>query len=233
MCALCPNSEWPLHATGSQKSEEIMEESPSSGEPQISPSTITINNSGEGRKMVRKLNHNAGKRRHRRRLNSLCSSLRSLLPPADHETKKLSITATVSRVVKYIPELQEEVERLLQKKEQLLSRISRQAKQIHQEPSKRNGSVAVTANQPTKNELIIQICTCEEVKTPLSCILLNLEEDGRLQLQNAHSFEPSEGGIFHNLHFQVDSSYILEPEALREQLLSLYKNKEEILVPSS
>lgn len=40
--------------------------------------------------------------------------------------KKLSIPTTISRVLKYIPELQHQVERLTKKKEEILLRISRQ-----------------------------------------------------------------------------------------------------------
>ncbi|KAK4404775.1 Transcription factor ORG2 [Sesamum angolense] len=69
--------------------------------------------------MAKKLNHNASERDRRKRMNSLYSSLRLLLPPED-QTRKLSIPATVSRVVKYIPELQREVERLTEKKEKLM-----------------------------------------------------------------------------------------------------------------
>ncbi|CAL1352233.1 unnamed protein product [Linum trigynum] len=74
---------------------------------------------------MKKLNHNASERHRRKKINTLYSSLRSMLPPSDyHDTKKLSIPNTVSRVLKYIPELQQQVEALARKKEDLLSAIS-------------------------------------------------------------------------------------------------------------
>lgn len=118
--------------------------------------------------------------------------------------KKLSIPATVSGVVKYIPELQEQVEGLIQKKEELLSRISRQEQQTrHENPRQQlqaqSSSSAVAASWLNDREVMIQIST---YKSPLSEILLNLEEDG-FQLLNASSFESFGGRVFHNLHLQV------------------------------
>lgn len=117
--------------------------------------------------------------------------------------KTLSIPATVSGVVKYIPELQEQVEGLIQKKEELLSRISRQEQQTRQENPRQlpaqSSSSAVAASWLNDREVMIQIST---YKSPLSEILLNLEQDG-FQLLNASAFESFGGRVFHNLHLQV------------------------------
>uniref|UniRef100_A0A803QPJ0 BHLH domain-containing protein n=1 Tax=Cannabis sativa TaxID=3483 RepID=A0A803QPJ0_CANSA len=83
------------------------------------PSTTTIDSDPS---MVKKLNHNASERDRRKKINDLYSSLRALLPLSD-QTKKMSIPATVSRVLKYVPLLQEEVEGLVRKRDELLSRI--------------------------------------------------------------------------------------------------------------
>jgi len=118
--------------------------------------------------------------------------------------EKLSIPETVSGVVKYIPELQEQVEGLIQKKEELVSRISRQEQQTrHENPRQQlqaqRSSSAVAASWLNDREVMIQIST---YKSPLSEILLHLEEDG-LQLLNSSSFESFGGRVFHNLHLQV------------------------------
>lgn len=121
--------------------------------------------------------------------------------------KKLSIPATVARVVKYVPELQQQVEGLIQKKEELLSRISRQGEQFHQGNQRvqnpaRSSSSSVSANWLNDREVMIQISTYKVDRSPLDEILLNLEKDGFL-LQNASSFESSGGRVFYNLHLQV------------------------------
>ncbi|KAK1303275.1 hypothetical protein QJS10_CPB11g01573 [Acorus calamus] len=71
-----------------------------------------------------KLNHNAYERDRRRKLNSLFSSLQSLLPGID-EKNKMSVPTTISRILKYIPELQKHVEGLRRLKEEMVMKISR------------------------------------------------------------------------------------------------------------
>lgn len=122
--------------------------------------------------------------------------------------KKLSFPATVSRVVKFIPELRQQVEGLIQKKEELLSSISRLEEQIHLQEyqrhmSSRSSLSAVSTNWLNDSEVTIQISTYKVQKSPLAEILLSLEEDGFLLL-NASSFESfGSGRVFYNLHLQV------------------------------
>lgn len=109
-------------------------------------------------------------------------------------------------MLKYIPELQQQVERLIKKKEELLSKISRQGDIIHQE-KQRKGTLGsslsdVSTKRLSDREVVVQIATFKVHQSPLSEILLNLEEDGLLVL-NASSFESSGGRVFHNLHLQV------------------------------
>ncbi|CAN1174972.1 Transcription factor ORG2 [Linum perenne] len=83
-----------------------------------------VDGGGGGTTAVKKMNHNASERQRRKKINALYSSLRGLLPSSDHHpTKKLSIPTTVSKVVKYIPELQQQVETLTLRKKQLLSTL--------------------------------------------------------------------------------------------------------------
>ncbi|KAL6336981.1 hypothetical protein AAG906_036295 [Vitis piasezkii] len=177
--------------------------------------------------MVKKLNHNASERDRRKKINSLYSSLRSLLPAAD-QAKKLSIPSTVSRVLKYIPELQKQVERLIQKKEELLSKISRQGDIIHQEKQRKatlaSSLSAVSANRLSDREIVVQISTFKVHESPLSEVLLNLEEDGLLVI-NASSFESFGGRVFYNLHLQVEGTHRMECEVLSEKLLSLCEKR--------
>lgn len=124
--------------------------------------------------------------------------------------KKLSVPATVSRVLKYIPELQEQVEGLLQKKEELLSKLSRHGDLSHQEKQNKNTALtscsAVSASRLNDREVIIQMTTYKSHKLSLTEILVYLEENGLLLL-NASSFESFGGRVFHSLHFQVSFAY--------------------------
>ncbi|CAL2271776.1 unnamed protein product [Prunus armeniaca] len=197
--------------------------------PQVEPARSTPSTTVSGEyagvsTMVKKLNHNASERDRRQKINSLYSSLRSLLP-AD-QMKKLSIPNTISRVVKYIPELQKQVEGLIRKREELLVRISKQEDQeLHEEKKMKStaGSSlsAVSTYRLNDREVAIQISTFKTHNNLLSEILLNLEEEG-LQILNASSFESSGERVFYNLHLQVERSYRLEGENLSEKLMSFY-----------
>ncbi|KAH7557138.1 hypothetical protein JRO89_XS11G0057700 [Xanthoceras sorbifolium] len=243
MCALTPAAtplfhsfEWPLDNHNNYLITESFESfsniSPSQ-QPQIqldrSASFVTTNSSGDPT-MVKKLYHNAIERDRRKKINTSYSSLRSLLP-TDDQTKKLSIPATVSRALEYIPELQQQVESLIQKKKELLSIISstsRKADLTHQE-KQRKGLVgsslfSISANRLSDSEVVIQISTYKLHKNPLSEILLHLEDDGLL-LMDASSFQSSGGRVFYNLHLQVERTCRLECEVLSEKLLSLYEKK--------
>ncbi|KAJ7976621.1 Transcription factor ORG2 [Quillaja saponaria] len=162
--------------------------------------------------MTKKLNHNANERDRRKKINCLCSSLRSLLPSTDH-MKKLSIPATVSHVVKYIPELQQQVEGLMKKKEELLLRIcgrdegdilgiNKESQTQNAATNNYNSSCVSSASWISDNELVIHISSNKIHGTPLSEILPCFEKDGLLLL-NAFTFESFGGRIFYNLHFQV------------------------------
>ncbi|KAJ6700146.1 ACHAETE-SCUTE TRANSCRIPTION FACTOR-RELATED [Salix purpurea] len=109
--------------------------------------------------MVKKLHHNASERDRRKKINSLYSSLRSLLPASDH-MKKLSIPSTISRVLKYIPELQQQVEKQIQRKEELLSKLSGQGYLIHQENQRKDTMYSslpsVSASRLGDREVVVQ-----------------------------------------------------------------------------
>ncbi|KAM7505253.1 hypothetical protein LguiB_004157 [Lonicera macranthoides] len=215
-------------------SDSLFNDSPFSI-PQIALSESTnFGSPGGDATVVKKLNHNASERDRRKKINSLYSTLFSLLPASD-QTKKLSIPATVSRVVKYIPELQIEVEKLIQKKEELSSRISKQQENSILPQKRRrkcsftNGTSlsVVSASQISASEMVVQISTVKANKCLLCEALHKLEEDGLLLL-NGSSFESFGERVFHNLHFQVQGNNKIECEMLREKLLSMYEKREEI-----
>ncbi|CAA3029084.1 transcription factor ORG2-like isoform X1 [Olea europaea subsp. europaea] len=187
---------------------------------------------GGNLKMAKKLNHNASERDRRKRINSLYYTLRSLLPAAD-QMKKLSIPSTISRVLKYIPELQKEVERLVEKKENLAAKISRQENSIRYRKQRRTADhqssvLAVSASRLGDRDVLIQISTMKIKRGSFSEALLDLDQEGILVL-NASSFESFDGRVFYNLHLQVQGSQAIDVEMLKENLLSLYEKGEEIL----
>ncbi|MED6184704.1 hypothetical protein PIB30_050081 [Stylosanthes scabra] len=226
------NMEWPLHLE-----EEVS----------LNSQDFPLLHQQFSSSMAKKLNHNASERHRRKKINALYSSLRSLLPLSD-QTKKMSIPATISRVLKYIPELQQQVEELIKKKEELLLRISQQGgdinnnvaavkkkestvrKKVHPQNSACAFLVS-SISRVSQSEVSIQIISPYEMihKCPLSEILVCLENQYALQLLNASSFDTLGGRLFYNLHFQVEKIAALDSESVREKILSICEKHERIM----
>ncbi|GMI97440.1 basic helix-loop-helix 38, OBP3-RESPONSIVE GENE 3 [Hibiscus trionum] len=240
MCALAPfpTPNWPLLSPFGHEHNYIYEGTETIASfLQLPPQSPCFTEASFDPCVVKKLNHNASERDRRKKVNDLYSSLRSVLPVA-HQMKKLSFPATVSYAVKYIPELQEELGRLVQKKEELLLRISQQggikccSTDEEELRTSRNGRclssvAAVSVNRLSDSEVGVQISINRDKvqKTQLPEILHLLEQQGFLLL-SATSFESYGGMVFYNIHLQVEpeTTYRLtesDIEALREKLLAL------------
>ncbi|KAK8595913.1 hypothetical protein V6N12_064420 [Hibiscus sabdariffa] len=240
MCALAPfpTPNWPLLDPFGLELDHIYEGTETIGSfLQLPPQSPCFTEAGFDPCAVKKLNHNASERDRRKKVNGLYSSLRSVLPVA-HQMK-LSLPATVSYAVKYIPELQGQLRRLVQKKEEVLLRISQQGgtkccSSTDEEELRisRNGRcsscAAVSVNRLSSgSEVGIQITVNKDKveKTQLPEILHLLEQQGFLLLAAA-SFESYGGMVFYNIHLQVEPETTyqlteLEIEALRGKLLAL------------
>ncbi|XP_021741152.1 transcription factor bHLH101-like [Chenopodium quinoa] len=190
--------------------------------------------------MKRKINHNASERDRRKKINVLYSSLRDLLP-ANDQIRRLSIPATVARVLKYIPELQEEVKDLTHRKEELLSEISvlqgnNTRENIHEEKPKmdkikeKSTSFSVSMNNLSDKEMVIQISTLFE-RVSLSEVLILLEKNGNVII-DVSSFQSFGGRFFYNIHLWLEENYVVNYDKLNEELLSLFqKQKQKLSTP--
>ncbi|KAF8093056.1 hypothetical protein N665_0392s0026 [Sinapis alba] len=175
--------------------------------------------------VIKKLNHNANERNRRKETNSLFSSLRSCLPrPA--EPKKLSIPQTVSRSLQYIQELQEQVKKLVQKKEDLLEQVSGQ-RERHGKPQAKVVASYVSTVFATKlrdNEVMVQISSSKIHVCSIYNVLRGLEEDGFVLVDVSSSSSRGER-LFYTLHLQVldkIDNYKLFCEELSQSILYLY-----------
>lgn len=112
-------------------------------------------------------------------------------------------------MLKYIPELQQQVEGLIRRRDELLSRISKQESVMKEEKQVKStarisgsSSSAVSTSRLSDGEVSVQISTLKSTHNFISQILQSLEEDG-LEILNASSFESYGGRVFYNLHLQV------------------------------
>ncbi|KAJ9543966.1 hypothetical protein OSB04_023673 [Centaurea solstitialis] len=185
----------------------------------------------------KKLNHNASERDRRKRVNDLYIFLRSLLPVSTDQKKKISIPGTVSRALKYIPELQKEVESLIRKKEQLSSsssptnirnRIANDATIIQT-----SSTVVSSVSFIDEKEAVIQLISAtDRMKNNEIGLLsktleyLEQEEDG-LVLISATTFTClGEDRFLDTLHLQVQSDQKVDAEKLKEKLCSFYQQSQ-------
>lgn len=134
----------------------------------------------------------------------------------------MSIPTTVSRVVKYIPELQKELERLQKKKQELASRVNSWQKFCSSSPeiNKRRRVVGghphphshhhhhhhqsyLSASQVGERDIVIQICCKKGNKNLFADALSCLEQEGLILLDSS-TFQTSEDRVnFYTLHLQV------------------------------
>ncbi|CAO1943071.1 unnamed protein product [Urochloa humidicola] len=161
--------------------------------------TSSGDGSGGGSGSHRKLSHNAYERDRRKQLNELYSSLRSLLPDADH-TKKLSIPTTVSRVLKYIPELQKQVDNLEKRKKELTNANCKPG------VLKTTEIIApiVSATCLNDTEIMVQVSLRNNVAAttlPLSKCIKVLENEG-LHLISSSTYSTFDNKTFYSLHLE-------------------------------
>ncbi|XP_073277065.1 transcription factor ORG2-like isoform X1 [Primulina huaijiensis] len=192
---------------------------------------------GDTNKIFEKLNHNASERDRRKKMNTMYSTLRELLPSEDL-SRKLSIPATISRVLKYIPELQKEMGTLIQKKENLMSKKSKMVfqedstidfrRQRSRKPICDNSSSALSATRISDQEIVLQISMAKYEKGSFSNALWCLEKEGFLVL-SASCFQSSGGRVFYNAHVQQGQGcQIMDVSILKEKVWSFYDKGKEL-----
>ncbi|CAN6978087.1 unnamed protein product [Brassica rapa subsp. trilocularis] len=189
------------------------------------PVLSEVNGLNNNSVVIKKLNHNANERNRRQKANALFSSLRLCLPRS-YQSKKLSNPETVSRSVLYIPELQEEVKKLIQKKEDLLVRVSDQREHYVKPKPKVAASYfsTVFATNLVDNKVTVQISSSKIHNFSIYNVLNGLEEDGFVIVDVSSSSSQGEW-LFYTLHLQVDKidSYKLVCEDLSQRVLYLYE----------
>nr|GMC84290.1 nucleolar protein 10 [Ipomoea batatas] len=227
-----PSSFWPLEESirHEEFNTDVYRDDMTFLDPNGSCESLKFSESNGAAMEIKKLSHNASERDRRKRINALYSSLRSLLPSSD-QTKKLSIPATITRVLKYIPELQKHVERLQQRKEELGSRISRQESSSAEVNKRRRvetqssigASVSVT--RVGERQVLIHLCINNGSKVSFADAISWLEKEGMV-LTDSSSFQTLEHRVFCTFHLQMNGTPGMEVDELKEKLLSCFEKEE-------
>nr|FAA00382.1 TPA: bHLH transcription factor [Oryza sativa Japonica Group] len=197
----------------------------------MAPTTANAVSSGYGSGgsgSHRKLSHNAYERDRRKQLNKLYSSLRALIPDADHT--KLSIPTTVSRVLKYIPELQKQVENLERKKKELTTTSTTNCKPgvLGSQLMSEGMAPIVSATCINDMEIMVQVSLLSNVAgsvLPLSKCIKVLENEG-LHFISSSTSSGFGNRTFYSIHLQRSEGTINEEcPAFCERLEKVVRNK--------
>ncbi|GFP99205.1 transcription factor bhlh100 [Phtheirospermum japonicum] len=161
----------------------------------------------EGPSNPKKLNHNAKERIRRMKLNASYLALRALLPDTRRSKKRWSAPAIVDKVLKYIPELENEIEELRSNKENAQSAAAgakSEIKNINNAGSLYQNST-ISINKVSEYEAIVQICMPirEDGSSSFVNMLRCVEEDEGICIKSASTIFVCETRISYHLHIQV------------------------------
>ncbi|CAH8362949.1 unnamed protein product [Eruca vesicaria subsp. sativa] len=219
-----------LESMGEYESDNLVEDNHSNCTFLDYQTSLGISESSEGNRInnnsvvIKKLIHNANERGRRKKTNTLFSSLRSCLPGQDEP--KLSIPQIISRSVQYIPELKEQVKKLIQKKEDLLLRAPGQRERyVMPQPKVVSSHVStVFATELRDSEVMVQISSFKIHNFSIYNVLSGLEEDGFVLVHISSSSSRGEL-LFYTLHLQVDKIDNHKPICveLSQKILYLYE----------
>ncbi|KAI3445634.1 hypothetical protein Pfo_002299 [Paulownia fortunei] len=161
----------------------------------------------EGPSVTKKLDHNAKERIRRMKVNASYLALRALLPDSRRSKKRWSAPAIVDRVLKYIPELENEVEALRSKKENVQS-AAKNKKISTENPSSQYETLTVSFNKVNQEEAIIQICMAREDDQDglaFTNLMQSVEDEG-ICIKSASTIYICERRICYHLHIQINHS---------------------------
>ncbi|XP_073128724.1 transcription factor bHLH160 [Henckelia pumila] len=192
----------------------------------------TLIDAQEETSVAKKMDHNAKERIRRMKINASFLALRALLPDSRRSKKRWSAPSVVDRALKYIPELQNQIQELKSKKQSYEQHES-SPKNINELPTSSNlddEHCSISISTINRNEAIVQICmprlinNIDEFRkdSAFANMLQKVEDEGYL-ISSASTLCVGETRICHHLHIQVngnlseDEDYV---EELREKLLS-------------
>ncbi|KAK8624999.1 hypothetical protein V6N13_089882 [Hibiscus sabdariffa] len=182
---------------------------------------------GEEGTTMKKEEHNAKERIRRMKQHAAYLDLGALLPADSSISKKrTSAPLILDRAVEYIPELEQEIERLTLRKNDILSSVKHKQSaatnhlQLHRHPS------SVSVHEIEQGEFIVQIFSQGHENGAFSNLLQNVEdeEQGMSIIMSASVLQVSDHGHCYNLHIKMKR--MLDGEnntaSLRDKVISWF-----------
>ncbi|KAH6826653.1 hypothetical protein C2S53_017032, partial [Perilla frutescens var. hirtella] len=171
----------------------------------------------EGPSGLKKLDHNAKERIRRMKLNASFLALRALLPDSRRSKKKWSAPAIVDKVLKYIPEMENEIEALRCKMENMQSQAKSKKITADENSSAEFNMPTISLNRVNKEEAIIQVCMGREDESRFTNLLQSVEDEA-ICIRSASALDISETRICYHLHIQNNNSTTSEADHYFEEL---------------
>ncbi|KAK6253641.1 hypothetical protein QUC31_015361 [Theobroma cacao] len=176
---------------------------------------------GEG-STVKKQEHNAKERIRRMKLHASYLALGALIPDSSRSKKRKSAPLIIDRAVEYIPELEEEIEKLTLRKNDMLSTIKHK-QPLNQNPHlKPDQDPSVSVHEIRQGEVITQIYSQIHPDDAFSNLLQKVEEEGTC-IMSASTLQVSDDGVCYHLHIQqgeASSGGANHLASLREKVIS-------------
>ncbi|XP_022897777.1 transcription factor bHLH160-like [Olea europaea var. sylvestris] len=136
--------------------------------------------------------------------------------------RRWSAPAIVDRVLKYIPDLENEIETLKLKKQNYITQSEESAEISPAQNSQQitGSGTTVSVNEVKEGEAIIQICM--ENNNAFTKLLQKLEDEQGICIKSASTLHVSQTRFCYHLHIQTSENSILANyvEGLREKVIS-------------
>ncbi|KAL3538546.1 hypothetical protein ACH5RR_001912 [Cinchona calisaya] len=163
---------------------------------------VAVDQSGGEGSATKKLEHNARERIRRLRLNASYLALRALLPDSRRSKKRWSAPAIVDKVIKYIPEMENEIQKLKKVKDDM------QSANKNKQPLNHEGNLepwindlTVSVNELQSGEAIVQICMGRDKDEAFSKFLDILESEIFL-IKSVSTLSICKNRVCYQLHIQ-------------------------------
>ncbi|KAK4487528.1 hypothetical protein RD792_005827 [Penstemon davidsonii] len=169
----------------------------------------------------KKLDHNAKERIRRMKLNASYLALRALLPDSRRSKKRWSAPSIVDKVLKYIPEVENEIQELESKKQNINVQLAIAAAAKNKNKKKINDDndqnidqyPTISVNEINKGQVIVQICMSRDnyhmqgggILLAFTSLLQRVEDDPQALfcIKSVSSVYVCETRTCYHLHIQV------------------------------
>ncbi|PON92337.1 Basic helix-loop-helix transcription factor [Trema orientale] len=168
----------------------------------------TVHSEVEENTFFKKQDHNAKERIRRMKISESYVALGSLLPISRPLKKRWTAPVIVDKVLEYIPKLENEIEQLTIKKNNMLSAIENVPSLINKKSiNPKVDSLTVSVNKVKEGQLIFQICRQGDGKNNVfSSLLRCIEKEEGICLVSASTLHVCDERECYHIHIEMNEN---------------------------